>query len=109
VVTRHHRAGLPVLRPIPLYTHAGAIAPAGPLGAVARLAQRLRPSRSDNPVGPRITLFEACSAFTRVPACVLARSPEVTLSKGFDSFVTSTTASAATGWSDQLPGGNCTH
>jgi hypothetical protein len=57
----------------------------------------------------RITLFEACSAFTRVPACVLARSPKVTLSKGFDSFVTSTTASAATGWSDQLPGGNFTH
>ncbi len=101
--------GLPVLRPIPLYTHAGAHTPAEPLNAVAHLAQRRRPSRSDNPVGLRIILFEACSAFTRVPACVLARSPKVTLSEGFDRFVTSTTAPAATGWSDQLPGGNSTH
>jgi hypothetical protein len=35
---------------------------------------------------------------------VLARSPEVTLSEGFDRFVTSTTAPAATDWSDQLVG-----
>ena len=98
-----------MLRPIPLYTHAGAITPAGPLGAVARLAQRQRPSRSDNPVGPRITRFEACSAFTHVPACALAMPPVVALSEGFDRFVTSTTASAATGWNDQLPGGSCTH
>ena len=108
MVTRHHLAGLPVLHPIPLCTHAGANTPAEPLDAVARLVQRRRPSRSDNPVGLRIISFEACSAFTRVPACVLARSPVVTLSEGFDSFVTSTTASAATGWSDQLPGGNHT-
>ena len=109
MVTRHHPTGLPVLRSIPVCTHAGAITPAGPLGAVAHLARRQRPSRYDNPVGPRTTLFEACSAFTHVPACVLARPPKVALSKGFDSFVTSTTASAATGWSDQLPGGNFTH
>jgi hypothetical protein len=29
VVMRHHPMGLPVLRPIPLYTHAGANAPGG--------------------------------------------------------------------------------
>jgi hypothetical protein len=29
--------------------------------------------------------------------------------KGFDGFVTSTAAPIATGWSDQLPGGNYTH
>jgi hypothetical protein len=102
VVTRHHRVGLPVLRPIPFYTHAGANTPAEPLDAVAHLVQRRRPSRSDNPVGLRITPFEACSAFTRVPACVLARSPKVTLSEGFDRFEPSTTAPAATDWSDQF-------
>ena len=109
MVTRHHRVGLPVLRPIPLCTHAGANTPAEPLDAVAPLVQQRRPSRSDNPVGLRIIPFEACSAFTRVPACVLARSPEVTLSEGFDRFVTSTTAPVATDWSDQLSGGNSTH
>jgi hypothetical protein len=93
-----------VLRPIPLYTHAGANTPAEPLDAVAPLVQRRRPSRSDNPVGLRIIAFEACSAFTRVPACVLTRSPKVTLSEGFDRFVTSTTAPAATDWSNQFVG-----
>jgi hypothetical protein len=62
------------------------------------------------PVGSRITRFEACSAFTRVTAYLLARPPEATLSiEGFGSIVTSTTAPIATGWSDPLPGGNCTH
>jgi hypothetical protein len=76
MVTRHHLAGLPVLRPTPVYTHAGTITPAGPLGAVAHPAQRQRPSRFLNPVGPRIALFEACSAFTHVPACMFAKSPK---------------------------------
>ena len=40
---------------------------------------------------------------------MLAKSPKVTLyTGGFSSFVTSTTAPIATGWSDQLPGGNYT-
>ena len=78
-----------------------------PLGAVARLAQRRRPSPVFRRVGSRISLFEACSAFTHVTACMLARSPKATLyTKGFGRFVTSTTAPIATGWSDQLPGGN---
>ncbi len=98
-----------MLHPIPLYIHAGANAPAGPLGAVAHLAQRQRPSRSVNPVGPRITFFEACSAFTRVPACMFAKSPKVTVPEGFGRFVTSTTAPVATNWSDQLLGGSLTH
>ncbi len=35
---------------------------------------------------------------------------ETTLSiEGFDSIVTSTAAPIATGWNDELPGGNCTH
>ena len=39
------------------------------------------PSRSDNPLGLHIGAFEACSAFTHVPAYVLARTPKVTLSE----------------------------
>jgi len=45
--------------------------------------------------------FEACSAFTRVTACLLAESPKATLSiGGFGSIVTSTAAPIATGWSE---------
>lgn len=48
--------------------------------------------------------------FTHVTACLLAKSPDVTLyTEGFDDFVTSAAASIATGWNDQLPGGNLTH
>ena len=57
-----------------------------------------------------ITGLEACSAFTCVTACLLATSPYAMLSiRGFDGFVASTVAPIATGWSDQLPGGTCTH
>jgi len=72
--------------------------------------QRRRPSPLNRRVGFRVTLFEACSAFTRVTACTLAESPKATLySEGFNRFVTSSIAPIATGWSDQLPGGNRTH
>ena len=65
-----------------------------------------RPSPLFKRVGSCITLFEACSTFTHVPACVLAESPKATLYiEGFGRFVTSSTAPIATGWSDQLPGG----
>ena len=51
-------------------------------------------------VGLRIVLFEACSAFTRVAACTLARSPiRDPLTRGFSHFVTSMTAPVASGWS----------
>ncbi len=90
--------------------HAGAITPVGPLGAVAHLTQELRPSPCLRRVGSHIARFEACSAFTHVPACMLAKSPFATLyTEGFSSFVASTTAPVASGWSDQLPGGSCTH
>jgi hypothetical protein len=93
--------GFPVLRPIPLYTHAGAITPAEPLNAVARPVQRRRSSRSENPVDIRITLFEACSTFTHVAACTLALSPNFAtrFTGGFNRFVTSTVAPVASGWS----------
>src|SRR5215216_732863 len=51
-------------------------------------------------VGLRIVLFEACSAFTRVAACTLARSPiRDPLTRGFSHFVASMTAPVASGWS----------
>jgi len=109
-VTRPHPTGLPVLRPIPLYTHAGATTPVGSLAAVAHPHQGRRPSPNFGRVGSHVTLSEACSAFTHVPACMLAKPPKAALcTEGFGSFVTSTTAPIATGRSDQLPGGIRTH
>jgi hypothetical protein len=44
--------------------------------------------------------YKACSVFTRVTACTLALSPiRDTLIEGFSHFVTSMTASIASGWS----------
>src|ERR1700732_4648766 len=52
-------------------------------------------------VGLRVVLFEACSAFTHVAACTLARSPiRDPLSEGFSHFVTSMTAPVASGGSE---------
>jgi hypothetical protein len=46
------------------------------------------------------SLFQACSAFTRVMACTLSLSPiRDTHSEGFSYFVTSIAAPAASGWS----------
>jgi len=64
------------LRRFSLCVHAVAITPVGSLAAkVVRLAQRQRPSPKFRRVGSHVTLFEACSAFTRVTACTLAKSP----------------------------------
>ena len=40
------------------------------------LPSRRRPSPNLRRVGFRIPCFEACSAFTRVPACLLAKLPK---------------------------------
>jgi len=57
-------------------------------------------------VGLRITVFGACSAFTHVMACILAKSPEVTLyTEGFSRLVTYSAPSIATGWSDSCRAG----
>src|SRR5262252_3378385 len=69
------------------------------------LPHRLRPSPYLRRVGSCVILFEACSAFTFVTACILAESPRATLyTRGFSSFVTSTAAPIATGWSEPVPG-----
>src|SRR5262244_2532080 len=69
------------------------------------LLNRVSLPRKGRRVGPRIVLFEACSAFTRVTACTLALSPYFVtrLSGGFSHFVTSMTApllpaGAVAGW-----------
>ena len=71
------------------------------------LISRRRPSPNFRWVGSCIMVFEACSAFTRVTACRLAKSPCATLYiGGSGGFVASTTAPIATGWSDPVPGGS---
>ena len=60
----------------PLCLHAVANTPAGPMETCSlRRFHRLRPSPNRRRVSPCITLFEACSAFTHVTACMLAESP----------------------------------
>ena len=61
--------------PAPRMAKRGPLWPAGRLGEIAPLPQPRRPSRSQSSVGSRIEPFEACSAFTRVPACMLADRP----------------------------------
>ncbi len=64
-----------------------------------------RPSPLFNRVGSCITLFEACSTFTHIPACVLAESPKATLYTEVLSMVKSLSiAPIATGWSDPVAG-----
>jgi len=68
-------------------------------------SHRLRPSPDYSWVGSCITFFEACSAFTRVTTCRLAKSPYATFYiGGSGGFVASTAAPIATGWSDPVPG-----
>jgi hypothetical protein len=110
LVITDHAMGLPVLRALSLC----ACCRHYPGAASGGTASLIHPSRVSLPrkgcrVGLRIVLFEACSAFTRVTACTLARSPiRDPLSEGFSHFVTSMTAPVASGWSG-LPGGILTH
>jgi hypothetical protein len=84
----------------------GTPAPAGSMERIrSLLLHRRRPSPHYSWIGSCITFFEACSAFTQVTTCRLARSPYATLyTGGFGRFVTSTAAPIATGWSDPVPG-----
>src|ERR1039457_41822 len=93
--------GLPVLRTLSLFTYCRHY----PGAAAGRTLRSTSPSRISLPrkgcrVGLRIVLFEDCSAFTRVTACTLGRSPiRDTLIDGFSPFVPSMTAPIASGWS----------
>ena len=68
---------------------------------IAHPTSRISLPRYGRRVGPRIDLFEACSAFTHVAACTLALSPYFVtrLPEGFRHFVTSMPAPVASGWS----------
>ena len=82
--------------------HAVATTPAQQLAVLHSLvpSSRISLPRKGDRVGLRIGLFEVCSAFTRVTACTLARSPCVTrYVEGFSHFVTSMTAPTTSGWS----------
>ena len=60
----------------PLCLHAVANTPAGLMETCSLVrSHQLRPSPKPGRVGSCITRFEACSAFTRVTACMLAWSP----------------------------------
>jgi len=71
------------------------------------LPDRWQPSPFQRRVGFRIVLFEACSAFTRVVACVVAEPPEAALChrSASDDVVTSTIRSDCYRLERQLPGG----
>lgn len=89
------------------YKHAIANIPAQMRGAhVVRFPRTASLPRPAEWVGLRITIFGTCSAFTRVMACLLAKSPDVTFyTRGFNRFVTSTIAPVATDWNDSCRAG----
>src|SRR5437870_4681090 len=97
--------GLPCCVRFPC-VHAVATTPAQQLGpCFARSPSRISLPRKGDRVGLRIVLFEACSAFTRVTACTLVKSPFVTRCiEGFSHFVTSMTSPITSGGSNRRVG-----
>jgi hypothetical protein len=74
-VTRRHHVGLPVFRSISSSMHADTTTPADPSSAVAiSLNGNGLPQKRDGSASA-ISVFEACSVFTRVSACLVAESP----------------------------------
>jgi len=110
VVTRHRRMGLPVLPAIPVYMHASAITPVGPLGYIVYLAQKTTtfPEIQEGRL-PHHPFRGLLSVHSRSGLHARQTTKMVLYTEGFDSVVTSAAAPVATGWNDQLPGGNCTH
>ena len=109
-VARRYRWGFPCCVAFPCANMPSPLPRRDGWVAVARQPQARRSSPFPKQVDSCITGFEACSAFTRVTACLLAASPYAMLSIScFDGFIAWAVAPIATGWSDQLPGGTCTH
>ena len=111
-----------MLRQISIYVHAVAITPAEPLVPVALYAlMLLRPGQGFVPAAAAFPVIQS----GRLPRCpfrgllsvhsryglharrIALRRPSTP--ECFSHFVTSMTAPIATGWSEQLPGGNRTH
>ena len=90
----------------PLCLHAVANTPAGLIETCSLVRfHQLRPSPKSGRVGSCISRFGACSAFTHVTACIARRVANATLcTRGSSSFVASTAALIATGWSEPVPG-----
>jgi hypothetical protein len=92
------------------FIHAVATTPTEALTLLARPRPHLRPSLLLSQVGFRITLFEACSAFTHVTACMIAESP---VSDPFHQRLQRLhcfhRCSDCFRLERQLPGGFCTH
>ncbi len=99
--------GLPVLQRSSSCRHAVANTPAESSGALfARFPKNGSLPRIHGRIGFRITLSEACSAFTLVTACLLAKSPGVTLyTEGFSRFVCLHDCSDCYRLERKLPGG----
>src|SRR5947209_5837411 len=76
--------GLPNLRR-PLFLHAVLSTPVDRTGAWSVSSPFVQPSPVNRRVGIHNFTFEACSSFTRVTACRIARPPKSgLLSRGFD-------------------------
>jgi hypothetical protein len=102
--------GLPVLPAIPMYMHASAITPVGPLSVVVHLAQETA-AFPEIQAGrlPHCPFRGLLSVQSRSGLHARQTTYMVLYTEGFDGFVTSTAAPIATGWNDQLPGGSFTH
>ena len=78
-------------------------------GVVPSCLQGRRPSPYSNRVGSHIGLFRGLHGVHSRCGLPARRAAEAARClEGFDGFVTSAAAPIATGWSDQLPGGNRT-
>ena len=94
--------------PFPLFHACRRQYPGGTSRCACRsLPGQWQPSPTYGRVGSRIPGFEACSAFTRVAARMVAGSPKATRSTEVLRTMSLPPSSApiATGWSDSLPGG----
>jgi hypothetical protein len=94
-----------VFRTISSSRHADAITPTEPLGAVAVSPSGIGLPLNSGGSASAIVLFEACSAFTHVSACLFARSPKVTFTQSTSTHVvTSLRRSGCFRPSDRLAG-----
>jgi hypothetical protein len=76
-----------VFRSISSSRHADAITPTEPLGAVAVSPSGIGLPLNSGGSASATSLFEACSAFTHVSACLFARSPKVTFTQSTSTHV----------------------
>ena len=107
----HATVGASRVASIPLFHACRRQYPGGTARCVCRsLPSRWRPSPYSRRVGFRITNFEACSAFTRVAARMVAEPPKAARFIGVLQTMSLPPSSAptATGWSDSCRAGLAT-